>query len=131
MKQIMAFFFIALYGIALLRPVSPLVEYSLQYKYISEELCENVDKPELDCQGSCYLNKQFKKVNEENEQEEQNINIKWSDYPIGFVQNLNPIDFNKFFIDKKLFFGENRFKEDAYSNLISAPPWYISNPEFA
>lgn len=126
MKQIMAFFFIALYGIALLRPVSPLIEYSIQYKFISEELCENVDKPEMDCQGSCYLNKQFKKVNEESKKEEQNINIKWNDYPIGFVQLLSSFDFDKLPLSNKNYFDDRHFKEDLFSNLIPSPPWFVS-----
>lgn len=39
----------------LLNPVFPVVEYVLNYEYISTELCENKDKPELECNGKCYL----------------------------------------------------------------------------
>ncbi|HEY9184922.1 MAG TPA: hypothetical protein VIM94_06340 [Salegentibacter sp.] len=39
----------------LVRPFSPYAEYILNYDYISEVLCLNKDKPELDCDGKCYL----------------------------------------------------------------------------
>lgn len=42
----------------LIRPVLPYVEYVLNYEYISEVLCINQDKPELECDGKCYLRKQ-------------------------------------------------------------------------
>ncbi len=43
----------------LIRPVLPYAEYVLNYEYISEVLCINQDKPELECDGKCYLRKQI------------------------------------------------------------------------
>lgn len=40
------------------------VYYHLNKKYITEKLCENKDKPELNCNGHCYLTKQLKKAEE-------------------------------------------------------------------
>ena len=39
----------------ILRPAFPFLEYALDYEYISTVLCENKDKPELKCNGKCYL----------------------------------------------------------------------------
>lgn len=33
--------------------------YSLNIEYIISELCENKDKPELNCKGKCYLKKKM------------------------------------------------------------------------
>ena len=33
--------------------------YSLNIEYIIQELCENKDKPELNCKGKCYLKKKM------------------------------------------------------------------------
>ena len=39
------------------KPVFPVLEYMVNYDYIARELCENKNKPELNCNGQCYLMK--------------------------------------------------------------------------
>ncbi len=46
------------------RPLIPLVEYAVNYDYISEVLCINKSKPELHCNGKCYLKKEIAKTND-------------------------------------------------------------------
>jgi hypothetical protein len=36
--------------------------FELKRDYIAKNLCENRDKPQLNCCGKCYLRKQLKKV---------------------------------------------------------------------
>ncbi|MPT32050.1 MAG: hypothetical protein E2600_10385 [Chryseobacterium sp.] len=48
-----------------LKPVLPLVEYVVNYDYISEVLCINKKKPELHCNGKCYLGKELAKNSSE------------------------------------------------------------------
>lgn len=43
----------------LIRPLWPIVEYAMNYDYIVNVLCENKDKPQLQCDGKCYLSKQL------------------------------------------------------------------------
>jgi hypothetical protein len=43
-----------------------LVDYAINYEYISKVLCENKAKPELQCNGKCHLMKELAK-NTENE----------------------------------------------------------------
>ncbi len=38
-----------------LRPVAPVLSYIINFDYISSVLCVNVDKPEKNCQGKCFL----------------------------------------------------------------------------
>lgn len=45
----------------LTKPLWPVVEYFAQYDYIVSTLCENKDKPDLECNGKCYLGKQLAK----------------------------------------------------------------------
>ena len=45
------------------RPLIPLVEYAVNYDYISAVLCINKSKPELHCNGKCYLSKELAKTN--------------------------------------------------------------------
>lgn len=46
------------------RPLIPLMEYAVNYDYISEVLCINKSKPELHCNGKCYLSKEIAKTND-------------------------------------------------------------------
>ncbi|SFU37647.1 hypothetical protein SAMN05216480_10255 [Pustulibacterium marinum] len=48
----------------LLKPIIPVLEYIVFYDYIKNELCVNKDKPELHCDGKCYLAKQIAKAQE-------------------------------------------------------------------
>lgn len=53
----------------LLQPLWPLVEYVVNYDYISTVLCENRDVPEMQCNGKCYLSKMLAK---EKQQQDKN-----------------------------------------------------------
>ena len=45
-----------------MKPILPYLDYAINFNYISTELCENKDKPELDCKGKCHLKKEIRKV---------------------------------------------------------------------
>ncbi|MEQ7801458.1 hypothetical protein ABDJ41_16815 [Pedobacter sp. ASV1-7] len=50
--------------------------FELNKKYIAAEFCENKAKPELHCEGKCYLMKKLKQAEEkEQKQERQSQNI--------------------------------------------------------
>lgn len=51
------------------RPVVPLADYLIDYEYISTVLCINKDKPEMKCNGKCYLMQELAKVAEEQKQD--------------------------------------------------------------
>ena len=44
-----------------LRPVMPLIDYTVNYSYITKNLCENRAKKEMGCNGKCYLAKELSK----------------------------------------------------------------------
>ena len=48
----------------LLKPIFPVVDYIVNYDYISKVLCENKAKPELKCNGKCHLMKELAKESE-------------------------------------------------------------------
>lgn len=47
-----------------LKPILPVIDYIVNYEYISKVLCENKDKPELNCCGKCHLKKELAKASE-------------------------------------------------------------------
>lgn len=46
------------------RPLIPLVEYAVNYDYIAKVLCINKSRPEIHCNGKCYLSKELAKTND-------------------------------------------------------------------
>lgn len=54
--------FLTLYMV--FRPLIPLMEYAVNYDYISTTLCVNKSKPELHCNGKCYVSKELAKTND-------------------------------------------------------------------
>jgi hypothetical protein len=48
----------------LLKPIFPVIEYVVNYDYISKVLCENKDKPQMHCNGKCHLMKEMAKESE-------------------------------------------------------------------
>ncbi|UMB60600.1 hypothetical protein MHL31_16175 [Lutibacter sp. A80] len=82
-NQFLGIFFYLLYLLAMIRPVMPIINYYANYDYIAAELCENKDKPYLECNGKCYLKKQLKEVNHTNHDHKSTVpQINFDDYPI-------------------------------------------------
>ena len=51
--------------------------FDANQKYIAEQLCENKSRPEMHCNGKCYLMKKLKAA-EEREKKEDKANLKHS-----------------------------------------------------
>ena len=47
------------------------VGYELNKTYISTTLCENKDKPELQCNGKCYLKKKISQADKQEQRQER------------------------------------------------------------
>lgn len=55
-------------GFQCLSKLGLIAYYNINIEYIITELCENKDKPELKCNGKCYLKKKLSKANEAEKQ---------------------------------------------------------------
>jgi hypothetical protein len=87
-NQTLGTFFYMLYLVAMMQPVMPLIEYNLNKEYIVSTLCENRDKPELACNGKCYL--QTKIEQSEQKSHDHSIpKIDLSKYPVSLVDVIN------------------------------------------
>lgn len=51
----------------LVKPLWPIGEYIVNFDYIVNVLCENKDRPDMNCDGKCYLSKQLAKESEKNQ----------------------------------------------------------------
>ena len=92
----------------MLRPITPFVEYAINYDYISKVLCINKDKPELQCNGKCQL---MQKLEKQQDDDFKSLRINIEEYPIGFVELLS--------VKKEKALFKNIEKLDSYSNKYS------------
>lgn len=84
-QQFLGMFFYTLYMLAMIQPIMPLVEYSLNKEYIASVLCENRAKPQLSCNGKCYVQKELKKTQDAPSHQHSIPQIDLSKYPISLI----------------------------------------------
>ena len=84
-KQTLGILFTFLYVMAMLRPLTPLFIYYVNYDYIAAELCENRDRPYIDCNGVCYLNTMVEELDSQSGGENpiSTVPLNMNDYPIS------------------------------------------------
>jgi hypothetical protein len=63
----------------------PLIDYAVNYDFINKNLCENKSKPQLLCNGKCYLKKEIAKTS--TDQSKSNSRISISGFTDTFVIN--------------------------------------------
>ncbi len=68
--KILVYTSVFLFMLYYFRAALPYIEYEINKEYIAENLCQNKDKPFMNCKGKCYLKKQVKKA--EKEEKKQN-----------------------------------------------------------
>ena len=61
MRIVIAIF---LFLVMSVRSVLPLLDYAVNYNYISTQLCENQSEPDLRCNGKCYVKHEMAKSSE-------------------------------------------------------------------
>lgn len=111
-----------------LKPVFPVIDYAVNYDYISKVLCINKEKPAMHCNGKCHLMKELAKASETEKpissDKKQNLNV-LNDL---FVEELDT--FNLAIIDRKDKSSLNSKYTNLYSHLdsysIFHPPTIIS-----
>jgi len=107
------------------KPVLPLVDYAVNYDYISEVLCINKDKPELQCNGKCHLKSELAKVNDDSSTQDSKENTFGKrTLQVEFLENYNinvSLRFNEvFLLEKNAFYCLNY--SFLFSNSIFHPP---------
>ncbi|QHS60675.1 hypothetical protein [Chitinophaga agri] len=66
-----------------------MVKYKIDQAYIASVLCENRDKPDMHCNGKCYLRKQLK----QDEQQQQNGTTAKEKYEVSYINVLQEFNF--------------------------------------
>jgi len=88
-SRILSILLIGLYGLTLSQAYMPHVNYWMNRDFIASVLCENKDKPELECNGKCHLKKQIQEHTEDkNEGQEVSNRLM-----VEFFQTSDAIEF--------------------------------------
>lgn len=93
--------------------------YNINIEYIISELCENKDKPELNCKGKCYLKK---KMGEADKAEKQSAEIfKQIEFPV-FIPHFNLAINPEYILIENTIPELNNLYSHTLSNKIFHPP---------
>ena len=65
MKVIITYIILLAVLIQPMRQVGIVASFKIRQAEIAAKLCENLNKPELDCAGTCYLKKQLNELQKE------------------------------------------------------------------
>lgn len=105
-----------------------MVDYVVNYEYISKVLCENKAKPELECNGKCQLMKELAKAAEEEKPLSSDKKNTTPVFEILFFQEINDFKWTQvYFQDRNTTFNHY---SDLYfylnSDAVFHPPIFIS-----
>ncbi len=102
MKNLLfAYTFLILYGVSLVKPIAPFLDYAINYDYIANVLCINKDKPALKCNGKCHLKKELKEAGNTKEESSKSIVTSVEKY---HFETIKKVCFIKVFRDSKQFY---------------------------
>lgn len=112
----------------LLKPVLPVIDYVVNYEYITKVICVNKAKPKLQCNGKCHLMKELAKTSESQTPISSNKKIASHELEVLFFEEIKSFNIRYIYFDKNQFLNTNY--SDLYSYLNSdsvfRPPIFIS-----
>lgn len=119
-------FIIAL--IVFLKPIFPVLDYMVNYEYISNVLCENKAKPMMQCNGKCHLMKELAKANENDKSTSSDKKGYTPVLELLFFQEINSYTFITFSLLDKEKINSNYSILYSNANLESLfrPPIFVS-----
>jgi hypothetical protein len=109
----------------LIKPVLPVVDYIINYDYISTQLCENIEKPELKCNGKCHLAKELAKASESekplNSDKKQNTKYEIEVLFCESITSFNSAKFLNFELNENISFYQNFYTSVVFSSVFHPP----------
>ena len=123
MLKSFSLFILSLFIWSILAPVLTVFEYFINYDYIVEVLCINKDKPELECDGKCYLKEQLSEssIIKNDTSEERLIDYRYKPLPLYFHQRTKIITnqfvtgSSKVLTDYKIVATESEWKVQSFT----------------
>lgn len=112
----------------LLKPVLPVIDYVVNYEYITKVLCVNKAKPKLQCNGKCHLMKELAKTSESQTPISSNKKIASHELEVLFFEEIKSFNIRYIYFDKNQFLSTNYSDLYSYlnSDFVFRPPIFIS-----
>jgi hypothetical protein len=112
----------------LLKPVFPVIDYAVNYDYISKVLCINKAKPKLQCNGKCQLMKELAKAAETETPISSNKKTASQELEVLFFEEIKLFKITSTYFYKKQKVNNNYSDFYYYLNSDSVfrPPIFIS-----
>ena len=126
MSRILSIALIGLYALTLLQAYVPHFSYWINRDYVATVLCENLDKPELQCEGKCHLEKEIHQLDHE-QQEEKAISF---NLMVEYFQPIVQFTFKRFISEAKepnFHYLERTFRK-YLDSVFRPPPLHTSFP---
>ncbi len=120
MKRVFAYFFFVLLTVQTFNQVIIVGKFLYNQDYIAANFCENIEKPELECNGKCHLKKELTEDTKKNHEDKIII----SENAFFFAtQNIEIIlDEPFFFLEKENFAHYLEKDVSSYNASIFHPP---------
>lgn len=124
MKKIL--FLLALF--MLLKPVLPVIDYVVNYEYITKVLCINKAKPKLQCNGKCHLMKELAKTSESETPISSNKKTASNELEVLFFEEIKSFKITSIYFEDRQKVSNNYSELYFYLNSDSVfrPPIFIS-----
>ncbi|MFY7811480.1 MAG: hypothetical protein ACOVQ2_07105 [Flavobacterium sp.] len=106
----------------LLKPVFPVITYLIGFEHISKELCENIKKPQLNCNGKCYLVKELANASEDEKPISDKKNQKFEIENLLFIEKTTTYSIISLSIITQNNYGYNNLYQYNNSNQTFHPP---------
>tara|TARA_A200000159_G_scaffold149946_1_gene158866 strand:+ start:552 stop:965 length:414 start_codon:yes stop_codon:yes gene_type:complete len=120
LRSIITYYLLTIFGVFLIRPALPVVDYFINFDYIAEVLCLKKQVPESSCNGKCYLMQQM----EENKHDDPQKNFPQTQWEIQLLSIHQPISYDLFFeeVDTTLVFSPFVISLKTPHFSINTPP---------
>jgi len=124
MKSSVSIALLLLYVAYLFKGLFPYIEYELNYEYISEELCINLEDDLSACKGKCYLNSQIKLfVGDQNSEQgaplESRAEVKVNSHTLA---NSIKLSLNSDCIESEFLIVDTHLRNNVILELETPPP---------
>lgn len=96
-----------------------LTYYSVNIEYIIKELCENKDKPELNCKGKCFLKKKMAQADES--EKKTNEIFKQVEFPAFIPNSTLTLSLKSIELENRYALVNNLYNYQNYIRIFHPP----------
>ena len=121
LKKLYAISFIFIFLVGMIQPALPLIEYYIFQANIIDLFCVNKDKPEMNCDGVCYLKGQIEKK-QISEKSNTNSLLSLEKLLLLHISIEEPSNFIK--TNRKVYFSFNYSLKSLIISDLFRPPEY-------